>query len=103
MLSGVITFLCGPPVTVATLLSSLAIATEPLPSTLEVAPTCTPDPPSDTLTSVPFEGEEDESDGFADATHGVAAIPAPMPRATANAPTRPIYLAYPIIIVVPVP
>jgi hypothetical protein len=36
--------------------------------------------------------DEDVSDcgGLADATHGVAAIPAPMPSATANAPTRPI-------------
>jgi hypothetical protein len=42
---------------------------------------------------------EPESDGFADATHGVAANPAPMPKATASPPTRPIYLAYPIIVV----
>ena len=39
------------------------------------------------------EFDEPESDGLADATHGVAASPAPMPRATANAPIRPIYLA----------
>ena len=28
----------------------------------------------------------------------VAASPAPMPRATANAPIRPIYLAYPMVV-----
>jgi hypothetical protein len=32
-------------------------------------------------------------DGLADATNGIANIPAPIPRATANAPIRPIYLA----------
>jgi hypothetical protein len=30
---------------------------------------------------------------LADATNGIANIPAPIPRATANAPIRPIYLA----------
>jgi hypothetical protein len=39
--------------------------------------------------------DEDVSgfDGLADATNGIANIPAPIPRATANAPIRPIYLA----------
>jgi hypothetical protein len=37
--------------------------------------------------------EEPVLDGLADASHGVAASPTPMPSATANAPTRPIYLA----------
>ena len=44
------------------------------------------------------EFDEPESEGLADATHGVAASPAPMPRATANAPIRPIYLAYPMVV-----
>ena len=44
------------------------------------------------------EFDEPESAGLADATHGVAATPAPMPRATANAPIRPIYLAYPMVV-----
>jgi hypothetical protein len=39
--------------------------------------------------------DEPESGGFADATQGVAAIPTPTPSATANAPTRPTYLADP--------
>jgi hypothetical protein len=40
------------------------------------------------------DADESASDGgLADATHGVAATPAPTPRNTANAPTRPIYLA----------
>jgi hypothetical protein len=48
------------------------------------------------------DGESDTEDepgsdgGLAEAAHGVAAIPTPMPSATANPPTRPIYLAYPI-------
>ena len=40
--------------------------------------------------------DEPESEGSADATHGVAASPAPMPSATANPPIRPTYLAYAI-------
>jgi len=39
--------------------------------------------------------DEPESAGLADAAQGVAASPTPMPSATANAPTRPIYPAYP--------
>jgi hypothetical protein len=43
-------------------------------------------------------GSDDDaaSVGFADATHGVAATAAPMPRATAKAPIRPTCFAYPI-------
>ena len=37
----------------------------------------------------PGDEDELESDGFADAAHGVADSPTPMPSATANAPTRP--------------
>jgi len=44
------------------------------------------------------EFDEAESEGLADATHGVAASPAPMPRATANAPIRPLYVAYPMVV-----
>jgi hypothetical protein len=44
------------------------------------------------------EFDEPELEGLADATHGVATSPAPMPRATANAPIRPIYLAYPMVV-----
>ena len=36
------------------------------------------------------EDEELESDGLAAATHGIAAIPTPIPSATASAPTRPM-------------
>jgi len=44
--------------------------------------------------------DEDVSgfDGLADATNGIANIPAPIPRATANAPIRPIYLARPMFV-----
>ena len=52
----------------------------------------------DVLDAASDDEDEPESAGLADATPGVAAIPAPMPRATANAPTRPIYLAYPIVV-----
>ena len=48
------------------------------------------DPGADDL-DAPAE-DEPESEGSADATQGVAANPAPMPRAKANAPTRPINL-----------
>jgi hypothetical protein len=41
---------------------------------------------------------EPESGGLAYAAHGVAASPAPMPRATANAPMRPMHFAYPMVI-----
>jgi len=44
------------------------------------------------------DDEESESDGgLAAATHGIATSPAPMPRATANPPIRPTYLAYAIV------
>ena len=36
--------------------------------------------------------DEPEVDGSAEASHGVAPSAAPMPSATANAPTRPMYL-----------
>ena len=39
-----------------------------------------------------------EGDGWAHATHGVAASPVPMPSATANAPIRPICVAYPVAV-----
>jgi hypothetical protein len=44
------------------------------------------------------EDEELELDGVAAATHGVAASPTPMPKATANAPTRPMYFAVPVMV-----
>jgi hypothetical protein len=86
------------------------MATEPVPSATEVAvPFCTRVSPFvDTLKLGPFVSEaldevfdgvdpfadrlesEPEDDGWAHATHGVAASPVPMPSATANAPTRPI-------------
>ena len=47
--------------------------------------------------------DEPEVDGSADASHGVAPSAAPMPSATANAPTRPMYLEYPIIVSFPRP
>jgi hypothetical protein len=37
--------------------------------------------------------DDDELDGSAYATPGVVAMAAPTPRVTANAPTRPMYLA----------
>ena len=45
--------------------------------------------------------DEPELDGSADASHGVAPSAAPMPSATANAPTRPLYLVYPIVVSFP--
>ena len=42
--------------------------------------------------------DEPESEGSADATQGVAASPAPIPTAKANAPTRPINLTSPIVV-----
>jgi len=39
-----------------------------------------------------------DSEGWADATQGVAASPAPIPSAKANAPTRPINLTSPIVV-----
>ena len=50
------------------------------------------------------EGEDVEpaSDGSASATPGVFAIAAPTPSATANAPTRPMYIAVPIVVPSPV-
>jgi len=93
------------PATVALLPAPMAIALEPVPVAVEVAvPCCTRVAPLvDTLRFCPGalepdDEEEPESDGLADATHGVAASPAPMPNATANAPTRPTYLAYPIVV-----
>jgi hypothetical protein len=53
------------------------------------------DPAADDLEAVADE-DEPESAGLADATHGVAASPAPMPSATANPPIRATYLAYAI-------
>jgi hypothetical protein len=53
------------------------------------------DPGADDLDAA--DEDESESEGVADATHGVAARPTPMPRATANPPMRPIYLAYPVV------
>ena len=41
--------------------------------------------------------DEPEVDGSADASHGVAPSATPMPSATANAPTRPMYLESPIV------
>jgi hypothetical protein len=49
--------------------------------------------------SVDVDEVVSDFDGFADATHGIAAVataPAPMPRATASAPTRPTLREYPI-------
>jgi hypothetical protein len=40
---------------------------------------------------------DDAGDGSATATHGVVATAAPMPSATASAPTRPMYFALPIM------
>ena len=44
------------------------------------------------------EDVEPESDGSASATPGVFAIAAPTPSATANAPTRPMYIAVPMVV-----
>ena len=41
--------------------------------------------------------EESELAGLAEAIHGAAAIPTPMPSATAEAPTRPMNFAFPMI------
>jgi hypothetical protein len=83
------------------------MATEPVPDAEENAvPFCTRvSPLADTLTLVPFSeelddesvAEESELAGLAEAAHGAAASPIPIPSATASAPTRPIYLACPIV------
>jgi hypothetical protein len=105
-----------PPV-IAVLLSPRAMATDPLlpESTDDVAdPLCTRvAPPAETLMlgapddvdAFVVDGEsvdevsDDLSDGgLAVATHGDAAIATPMPSATANPPTRPIYREYPMIV-----
>src|SRR5690349_17846047 len=68
----------------------LAIATEPCPSEVAVVvvPFCTRAVPLvDTLIFCPLPSP---FRGSADAAHGVAR-PAPIPRQTANAPTRPTY------------
>ena len=59
------------------------------------------DPGADDLDAADEDGPE--SEGSADATQGVAASPAPMPSATANAATRPVYLAYPMRVPFPRP
>src|SRR5439155_23928730 len=92
------------------------MATEPVPSADEDAvPFCTRVTPLvDTLKFGPVVSEEldevgedpaadgldaePEGDGWAHATHGVAASPVPMPSATANAPIRPICVAYPVAV-----
>jgi hypothetical protein len=42
--------------------------------------------------------DEPESVGLADAIQGVEASPTPMPRATASAPTRPMYFVFPMMV-----
>jgi hypothetical protein len=93
------------PVAVAELSVPRAIATEPVPDeeTAVLLPTRSV-PLVDTLTPLGGLGgveDEPEFDGVADATHGVAANPTPMPRATANPQTRPIQQACVVITVVP--
>ena len=46
----------------------------------------------------PDEDVEPVSYGSASATPGLFAIPAPTPSATANAPTRPMYIAVPMVL-----
>ena len=50
----------------------------------------------------PDEDVEPVSDGSASATPGLFAIPAPTPSATANAPTRPMYIAVAMMVPSPV-
>ena len=53
--------------------------------------------PADDLSVVEESAFEPSApDGLAHATPGEFAIAAPMPSATAKAPTRPMYLAYPV-------
>src|SRR5829696_10123646 len=86
----------SPPSAVAEVPSPVATALELVPSADEVAvPLSTRvSPLTDTLTFAldvePDDVDESESDGLADAAHGVAAIPIPTPSATANPPIRPI-------------
>jgi hypothetical protein len=93
----------------------MAIATDPVPAAVVEVPTRVT-PLADTLTFCPalLEVGDDEdvgvlgdesvdvdepgSDGFADATQGVAATPIPTPNATANPPIRPIYRACPVVV-----
>ena len=48
---------------------------------------------ADALDDDESEADDDSADGSATATHGVVATAVPMPSATANAPTRPMYFA----------
>jgi hypothetical protein len=106
-----------PVVVVAVLPSPRAIATECVPGNvlasvvsestgvLPFTETLRLPPPDVVAAEVFGVGDESVDDvepefgGLADATHGsavVAMTPAPMPNATANAPTRPMYPAPPI-------
>jgi hypothetical protein len=90
--------------------STSASSSDPAPrSSLD----CTEPPadvPSDSLESpadvdpdesVEELGLESETDGSAQATPGVVVIAMPTPNATANPPTRPTYLALPIVVPLP--
>jgi hypothetical protein len=51
--------------------------------------------------SEPDDVDDPASDGSAAATHGEVATPAPIPSATASAPTRPTYFAFPMPVLLP--
>jgi hypothetical protein len=75
------------------------------PCELDVEP-CEPDvefdEESDDEPDADDEDVEPDSDGSARATPAVFAIAAPTPSATANAPTRPMYIAVPMMVPSPV-
>jgi len=61
-------------------------------------PDVEPDEESDDEPDADDEDVAPDSDGSASATPAVFAIAAPTPSATANAPTRPMYIAVPIVV-----
>jgi len=63
---------------------------------------CEPDEESDDDPDADDEDVEPEADGSASVTPAVFVIAAPTPSATANAPTRPMYIAVPMMVPSPV-
>ena len=90
------------PVVVVASASPTSARCTPLTETLTFPPP--PEVCDDVVADVVDESvdvEEFEFAGLAAATSAVATTAAPMPKKTANAPTRPIYLEYPIIVPFP--
>jgi hypothetical protein len=59
------------------------------------------EPDDDEESDVAGPGDDDDSGSSANATPGVVATATPTPSATAKAPTRPMCLAYPMVVLSP--